>query len=243
MGTLWNRWRTRQPAAPAAVPAEDHWAPMDAALRHLVAKGFRPRVILDVGAAQGWWSRRAAVHFPAGRFVMIDPLSENEPSLRALCDSDGRFRYLSAALGETIGERVMNVTPDLDGSSLLSWPGEDPARQRRVPLLTIDALLADGRLPPPQLVKIDVQGAELAVLRGAEGLRGLAEVFIVEVNLFKFMPDCPRVHEVVAHMAAREYFLCDLAGSLRRPFEDDLGQLDLVFVAASSPMVSSNRWS
>jgi FkbM family methyltransferase len=215
---------------------------MEAALRHLAAKGFRPRAVLDVGAAQGWWSRRAAVHFPQAEFTLVDPLTENEPSLAALCEGATPFRYLRAALGDVPGERVMNVTGDLDGSSLLSWPGEDPARQRRVPVLTIDGLLAEGVMPPPQLVKIDVQGAELAVLRGGERLRGSCEVVIVEVNLFKFMPECPRVHEVIAHMAARDFFLFDLAGALRRPLDDDLGQLDLVFVAADSAMVASNRW-
>ena len=48
--------------------------------------------------------------------------------------------------------------------------------------------------------------------------------------------------EVITFMADRGVFLFDVAGSLRRPLENDLAQLELVFVSASSPMVSSNRW-
>jgi len=35
----------------------------------------------------------------------------------------------------------------------------------------------------------------------------------------------------------------DLAGALRRPYEDDLGQLDIVFVSARSPLMGSIRWA
>ena len=62
------------------------------------------------------------------------------------------------------------------------------------------------------------------------------------MNLFVFMPGCPRVHEIIQFMADRGYYLFDLAGSLRRPFEDDLGQLDLVMVSARSPLIASSRW-
>ena len=84
---------------------------------------------------------------------------------------------------------------------------------------------------------------ELEVLQGACRSFGKTDVFIVEVNLFTFMPECPRVHEIIGFFADRDYYLFDLAGSLRRPYEDDLGQLDLVMVRKGSPLIASNRWA
>ena len=44
-------------------------------------------------------------------------------------------------------------------------------------------------------------------------------------------------------MLQRGFYMFDLAGLLRRPFENDLGQIDIVFVKNDSPMIASNRWT
>jgi FkbM family methyltransferase len=219
----------------------DEW--MNKCLRHLVEKDFRPDVVLDIGAAKGFWSLTAGRLFKQAEFFMIDPLVESEEKLRSMCENDSRFHYILTAIGKETGEFSMNVTQDLNGSTLLPYyGGGDPERQRKIPVVTVDQLLSERKIKPPHLVKIDVQGYELKVLEGASKLFDTAEVFIIEANLFKFMPECPRVHDVIAFMAEREFFLFDLAGLLRRPFENDLAQLDLVFVSAKSPMVRSNAW-
>lgn len=215
---------------------------MDRALQHLTDKGFRPKVVLDIGAAKGYWTLQTAWRWKDANFFMIDPLQESEPELQKICQ-DPRFRYLLTAVGKEPGELVMNVTADCDGSSLLGFSHPDPARQRRIRVARVDDLLSEGRLSPPELVKLDVQGFELNVLEGGQRLFDTAEVFIVEVNLFPFMLECPRVHEVVKYMADRKFYLFDIAGSLRRPYQNDLGQMDLVFVADRSSMTASNRWS
>jgi len=210
------------------------------ALAHLVRKNFRPQVVLDIGAAKGYWTRSASACWNSAEFFMIDPLTESEPSLKRIC-ADKRFNYLLTAVGPTPGQRLMNITPDLDGSSLLEFP--NPSLRRLVPVETVDRLLASGQLKPPQLVKIDVQGFELAVLEGGQKLFESAEVFIIEASLFQFMPDCPRVHDVISYMAKNGYQMFDIAGILRRPLDNDLGQIDIVFVKNDSPMIASNLWS
>ncbi len=216
---------------------------MDRAFQHLSWKQFRPNVVLDVGAAKGSWSLRAAQVWPGAQYYMIDPLTENEKYLKGLSETDTRFHYLQTAVGDEVSDLVMNVTPDHDGSSLLSWAGEDPNRQRRIPVTTLDHLIADGKLAQPELVKIDVQGFELKVLKGGERVFQSAEVFIVEVNLYEFMRGCPRVHEIVAFFAERGFYLFDIAGTLRRPFDNNLAQMDLVLASSASMLADSNRWT
>ena len=213
------------------------------ALRHLHEKHFRPRVVLDIGAANGQWSKSAASVFTDADFYLFEPLREREPALRALCDRDPRFHYSLTALGRAPATLPLTVARDLDGSSLLHFPGQDAAAQRVVPVETVDGLLAAGRIPKPDLVKLDVQGFELEVLSGGSALLGDGCVFVVEVSLFEFMPRCPLAHEVVAWFGARGYRVFDVAGLLRRPFQDDLGQMDLVFVSHASPLVAEPRWS
>lgn len=218
-----------------------HTDEMARALQHLQAKGFEPKVVLDVGAGKGQWTRNAARNWPRSEFFMIDPLQESESSLRDIC-REPRFRYLLTAVGKKAGEMIMNITPDPDQSSLLGFPICDPKNQRQVAVTTIDDLLTQNELQPPDLVKIDVQGFELQVMDGGKRMFDSADVFILEVNLFRFMPECPRVDEIIRYMADRNFVFFDVAGLLRRPYQNDLGQMDLVFVSQRSPLISSNRW-
>lgn len=215
--------------------------PMSAALLHLMAKGFRPKVILDIGAAKGYWSEMVQYRFfPHADYYLIDPLAESEENLQKLSQRSRRFNYILCAVGSKPGVVKMSIGQDRDASSLLPFPGDHATRD--VPVETIDGLLAQGRVPPPDLVKIDVQGFELEVLAGAARLFETTEVFIIEVNLFEFMPGTPLADRVIAHMASKGYRVYDIAGELRRPIQNDLAQMDIVFVKNNSPLVRSNQW-
>ena len=212
-------------------------------LEHLAKKGFRPRAVLDAGAARGYWSLNARVHFPEAEFFMVEPLLENEPDLRLAVENWPGFHYIPVALGDSCGEAQITVTPALVDSFCCPFPDAEPSTIRTVPMRTVDDLLRDGLILPPDLVKIDVQGHELKVLSGAARALESVEVLIVEANLYRFLPVCALAHEVIGWLAERGFVLYDLAGSLRRPFENDLAQVDLVFAASRSPLVASTRWS
>jgi len=224
-------------------PLEVNPFKMESALDHLVKKGFFPQVVLDVGAAKGYWSEVATFFFPKAQFYLLEPLKPNETRLRELCGQHPNLKYLMCAAGEMAGEKVMNVTPDLDGSSLLSFQRERKPQDAVVKIVTIDSLLENGAIQPPQFVKMDVQGYELKVLQGGQKLFDSAEVFIMEVSLYEFMPGCPLLHEVVNYMAERGYVVFDVAGFLKRPYQDDLAQVDLVFVKKNSALVNSKQWA
>src|SRR5439155_4305883 len=91
-------------AIKAAIFLETGW--MDAAIQHLVDKGFHPRAILDIGAAQGFWSCKYSTFFKEARIDMIDPLVENEASLQKLCQAQERFHYQLCAVGRECGTQT-----------------------------------------------------------------------------------------------------------------------------------------
>jgi FkbM family methyltransferase len=223
-------------------PARPEAFTMESTLFHLAKRGLKPKVILDVGAFKGYWSEYAQYFFPDANFYMIDPLKVNEARLQELCQKDTHFAYLRCAVGDVEGELIMNVTDDVAGSSLLAFDRDRLPQDEKVKIRTLDNLIAEGAILPPQLVKMDVQGYELKALDGGQRLFETTDVFILEVSMFEFMSEHPLAHQVIDYMAKRGYFLFDIAGYLRRPFENDLGQLDLVFAKDTSPLRSSNRW-
>lgn len=94
---------------------------------------------------------------------------------------------LHAAAGPEAGSASFNLAEDAGLSSLL--PASDPAIRAtgrvEVPMITVDQAIAELGFAPDafNLLTLDVQGAELAVLQGATGLLGRIDLAIVELNL------------------------------------------------------------
>jgi FkbM family methyltransferase len=235
--------RAMKPGTPLQRPA--HVDEMRSLLFELRSRGLACRSILDVGAHHGRWSEMAADLFPSARFYLIEPQVEMKPSLDAFCARHPGSRWFQAGAGAAPGERTLTIRPGYSGSTFLSDPSPEEGRggeQRRVPVVTIDSLLEEGAIATPELVKLDVQGFELEALRGGQRLFGSVEAFVVETSLYRFMPAIPLFHEVIAFMADRGYYAYDVAGSLRRPYDRALGQMDICFSRKSGTLRATDRW-
>ena len=247
-GSKWLSRLSKWASGSQSNPADRRlFGDMRAFLEDLAARGLTPRHVLDIGAHRGAWSRLAAEVFQQARFTLIEPQHEMGADLDAFCTDQPGSRWVQAGAGPEPGELELAVWDDLAGSSfaVTGQEADEWGKERRsVPVVTIDSVLRDDAESenPPELAKLDVQGFELEVLRGAETLFGKTELFILEVSLFKFADNVPPVHEVVSFMAERGYWVYDLCGYLRRPFDGALGQVDLAFAREAGVLRNSNRW-
>ncbi|MBR0650844.1 FkbM family methyltransferase [Roseomonas terrae] len=130
---------------------------------------------IDVGANIGWFSILAAQAVgPQGRVHAFEPRADLSRRLRqSVADNgfDERCRIEAIALGAEEGAIELAWAPDErnPGHSFLV-PGAMPegaVSLGRVPVRPLDALGIEG---PVRLIKIDVEGAEPLVLRGAQAL-------------------------------------------------------------------------
>ena len=192
--------------------------------------GFQPKTIIDVGVASGTPDLYGA--FPDCYFLLIEPLKEFESDLIAIL---GKYKgsYVLAAAGSQSGQATFNVHKNhLTGSSLHkeTMGTEADGYEVEVPLIMIDDILKEKQLDGPYLLKVDVQGAELSALDGAQQALQETEVVVLEVSLFEFMAGAPEFYEVISYMKKRDFVAYDIIHGWNRPLDNALGQVDIVFV-------------
>ena len=148
------------------------------------------RTILDVGANRGQFTLYALARFPLARIIAFEPLPAARENMSRLFEGETRVDIVPYALGETDGEVVMHLSAREDSSSLLpvgegqvsTFPGTDEIGTTSVEVRTLDGVLADRELGKPALLKVDVQGFELPLLRGAEKSLGLFDQILIEAS-------------------------------------------------------------
>src|SRR5512140_1460662 len=156
---------------PGTLSTKDFAAADRQSLRRLASLGATFKVFYDGGASNGAWTRHVCEDFPEAQFNMFEPLADHAPGFRQRIEETlnaPRFQLHKVALGDKNGHtRLYLMGKDLAGSSALEtadWTGS--ARSVEAEMTTIDYLVETG-LPVPQVIKIDTQGFEARILRGA----------------------------------------------------------------------------
>lgn len=197
------------------------------------ARGFSPGTIIDVGAAYGSFAKQCVEVFPEARCILVEPLREYQPLLDRLVGANPRIAYVMAAAAATSDERCINVHTDLVGSSLYREVEEGSGvngTPRCIPTVTVDELTHRNGSAGPFLLKADVQGAELDVLRGADKTLQATDYVLLEVSFFKFFRDGPECWDVLSAMKERGFVPYEILSFQYRPLDNALSQVDIAFV-------------
>jgi FkbM family methyltransferase len=160
--------------------------------RLFYALASRSRGTVDVGAHVGYFSIIAAHANPEGRVFAFEPIAANAARMRQNLALSGvaDVEVHEAALAERRGPVVFRAPRDgaMGVRGALAETGVDPSRPDeawetiQVPGMTLDGFLTDRGQPPVDLVKIDVEGPVVRVLRGmGETLHRTAPVLVVEI--------------------------------------------------------------
>jgi FkbM family methyltransferase len=184
------------------------WAP----LRHGVAATmdhrkalarFRFNAVIDVGANKGQFAAFAMASWPEAKLYCFEPLPGPRAKLEAV--TGGRARIFDCALGVEEGHADMHIASRDDSSSLLplgerqkSLYNMTESGALRVPVHRLDACIPAATLPRPALLKIDVQGFELQVLRGGTELLRVVDVVYAELSLVELYKGQALANEVIA---------------------------------------------
>jgi FkbM family methyltransferase len=165
--------------------------------------------VVDVGANVGYFTF-AAAHLvgPAGRVTAFEASPRMHPALRANAARNRvtQIELHGVAVSDARGEVQFHAAPPSHTglSSLRKLP--DASATYTVPTLALDDLL--DTLPPVRLVKLDVEGAEMRVLRGMRKLLERDRPFLISEVNDQFLRELGASSaELCAHLEAAGYRL------------------------------------
>jgi len=213
---------------------------MERSLENMRRLGFRPTRVVDIGAYKGEWSVMAKGIFPEAAFLMLEAQESQRETLEQVKNPNGAsLNYQIALLGPENREGVSFYHHDNapTGASVLVAQAGAPGRLVKRKMETLDTILAREGFLRPQLIKIDVQGYELEVFKGATETLAAVEAVVMEVSLLELYKGNPLLHEVIAFMHERGFQCYDIPTLMRRPSDGTLWQVDMIFAKAGSPLV------
>jgi FkbM family methyltransferase len=140
----------------------------------------RVNCVIDVGARIGDYGRWLRQIGYRGQIISFEPVAEHVRALTEVAARDGRWTVLPFGLGSVSEARTISVTKSSDFTSLLTpradatalFPGAAVDHEETVEIRRLDELFSTimAGIPNPRVyLKLDTQGSDVEVLRGAAG--------------------------------------------------------------------------
>jgi FkbM family methyltransferase len=226
-----RRWRHA-----ALTTLRDHGVDIQRAASWHDRAGGRRHVptLIDVGFAFG--SPDLYAMFSADRLVCVDALEEYAVHADRFRPQFGRVDFVATALGSLPGTQTINVSvTEPTKSSFGTRLGPQAGRvvePRDVPSTTLDLLAADLGLDGPMAIKIDTEGWELEVLRGATECLARSSQVVLEASVAPRFENGYDLTDLVVYLADAGFHVTTVLSA--RPRRDaTIPFLDLLFERAS----------
>jgi FkbM family methyltransferase len=194
--------------------------------------------VVDIGANKGQFAVLARDLWPEATIESFEPINSCAKIFREVFVSDGHTRLHEMAVGPESTTASIYVTNASDSSSLLP-PGElqekifgtKTAQRQDVAVQPLEAVLRARDIIRPALLKIDVQGFELAALQGCISLLQSFDEIYVECSYVELYKDQALASEIVSFLERQDF---NLHGVFNQHIDKEKGALQADFLFTRS---------
>jgi len=187
-------------------------------------RGVNFTKVLDIGAYEGQWTYNFKKLFPDADVLMIEANEDKQVYLRGigpykialLSDSEKEVDYFKSQTSISTGNSIYRENTDI--------PFESEKRKTQ----TLQSIVGDETY---DLIKMDVQGSELDIMKGSEDVIKKSKYLLLEMQAFEYNKNAPNASEVIAYLHSLNFHLLDLMDTAY--IQDYLINIDALFINKS----------
>jgi FkbM family methyltransferase len=172
------------------------------------------RTVIDGGANIGGYSREVRKRHPEAQIFAFEPVPELFEQLKRNFAGDEKVACYNLALSAMSGKADFHVFADGVSSSLLaqynSSETNKAAKTITVEVTTLDEWSLDKRIDPAALLKLDLEGCELAALHGAKQILKSIDFIELETTFGKLRDGQPELREIMNFLHEYGFELMDV---------------------------------
>ncbi|WP_284308685.1 FkbM family methyltransferase [Hydrogenophaga electricum] len=217
---------------------------------HFVLKSKDFSSIIDVGANRGQFALAAAHFCKSAEIFSFEPLSKPTLVFKSVFRDISRVKLFQVAIGKSNSEEQMHVSEKDDSSSLLPigeiqteiFPGTGQAGLETVRVAKLSSILNFNEIRSPVLLKVDVQGFELAVIEGLLDCIAYFDSIYIECSFVELYRGQGLAHQVIDILHANSF---KIVGVYNETFDRNGRsiQADLLFsrISAKEQITSQSK--
>ena len=195
----------------------------------LIKKYFHPTKVLDIGANVGQFYNECLKIFPESYYFLIEGNDKCEEALKNL-KVDYKISMLSD-INKEVDFYVRKYEPLCTGNSIYrentTFFDDDQILIQKISTEKLDDLFTNEKF---DLIKIDVQGSELDIMKGGINLISKSKGIILEISLVEYNFNSPQKEEVYNFMKTLGFSPVELIGNITHPIDHSLIQQDILFL-------------
>lgn len=195
-------------------------------------------LVLDVGASEGFYGEELRETGYKERIISFEPLADSFQSLKQRSAGDDKWDCYNIALGETNSEMEMSVSGRITSSSLLpmteahinAMSCSATVSKELIQIRTLNSFLGNEISAMESIyLKIDVQGFEMFVLKGADKIFDQVQAIELELSLTPLYHGGPLFMDMIKNMEVLGFMMVSLTPVFSDPQTDQLLQVDGIF--------------
>lgn len=210
--------------------------------KYLTSPAFEHKVILnqigsvstflDIGGNRGQFSLLVNFFFPKSKIFIFEPLLSEFNILSNIFKKNNNIKIFNFAVGNSISWKYIYETKDNDSSSILRpsslqlryFPKTFIIKSYKVKMVKLKYFLKN--LKKPIFLKIDVQGYELEVLKGAS-LNEIKYIYL-EASYIQLYKKQPLIDDIIRYLSSKNFKLIKISNCFKD--KKKTIQSDLLFI-------------
>jgi len=199
------------------------YAHIDKSIQLLKKLNFENSIIVDVGGADGTTSEIFARNFKENKIYVFEPILENFNQIEEKQKKIKNLVLFNKALGNGELNSKINIASRVTSSSIFNLsPDQNSSifskdlnfcRSEEIIITKLDSVIEKDQVIG--IIKLDVQGYEMEVLKGANSVLERTMLIVLEMNSHNHYPGAPKYFEVDEYLRNRNFLIFDIFPSTK----------------------------